>query len=350
MKRAEGRTTMRHLLHRARGTAALLAGAAALGFVVLGNDYAVSVLAYAPGAGGELSPADAIGPPTGGGLHAGSLDTASIGVGGSITLEFAVNCANGPGTDLLVCENPFLVGGGPTAFAEVCFVEVSSDGQIFARFPTRYTGPVGPFLPTAGALPAWYSGLAGARPVLANPPLGPDPLDVVHAGGDAFDFSELLDHPAVLSGDVSVDAIQWVRLVDIETGTVLDDQGVAIWDCGIDSTSATDIDAIVAVNNDVNLGNGRPEVELSLDGAGFLTLHVRDPDGIKDFKQGLSAAVDHTQVPFFSLLPFFLLVQADTQSFTLVTGPVPPGAFPLELRVGAKDKTGKIGGDALLLP
>ncbi len=340
---------MRPARPRARA-AALAAALLVLAFVAGPGDYAVLVTVYAPGPGGETFADEALGPPAGAGLHSGSLETATLGVGGSLTVELGGRCGNGVGTDLLICENPFLVGGSPESFVEAFFVEVSSDAQHFARFPTAYTGPVGPFPPFTGALPAWYAGLGGVRPVMANPPLGPDPLDVVHAGGDAFDLAALADHPAVLSGDVDIDAILWVRLVDIDTGTQLDDQGVAIWDCGIDTTSSTDIDAVVAVNSDSNQGNGRPEVELSLDAAGFLTMQVRDPDGIKDIKQGLSAAIDHLELPFASLLPFFLLVQLDGQGFTFVTGPVPPGVFPLELRVGAKDKTGKFGGDALLMP
>jgi hypothetical protein len=91
-------------------------------------------------------------------------------------------------------------------------------------------------------------------------------------------------------------------------------------------------------------------VELSLDGAGFLTLHVYDPDGLKDVKQGLDAAIDMTPVPFVALLPFFALTQVDAFSFTMVTGPVPAGVYPVELRVGTKDKAGLFGGDALRLP
>jgi hypothetical protein len=332
-----------------RGAAVLLAAAATLAFVASLDDYAVQVADFTPGPAGESSATQALGPPSGAGLFSGATDTATLGVGGSVTLEFAGHCVNGPGTDLLVCENPFLVGGTSDSFAETCFVEVSSDGVHYARFPTSYTGLPGPFLPFTGAPQHWYAGLAGVRPVLTNPPLGPDPLDVVHAGGDAFDLASLLDNPVVLAGDLNLDAIHWVRLVDIDTGTATDDQGVPIWDCGIDTSSSADIDALVAVNNDANVGNGRPEVELALDGAGFLTLSVRDSDGLKDIKAGLSAAIDQTEIPFGALLPFFLLIQYDSQSFTLITGPVPPGAFPLELRVGTKDKSGKFAGDALLL-
>ncbi|HEX5008984.1 MAG TPA: hypothetical protein VFY71_01190 [Planctomycetota bacterium] len=330
---------------------ALLASAAALAFLVPLDDYAGSVASFMPGPGGDDFGYEALGPPSGGGLFSGSTDAASLGVSGSLTLEMSVPAGDGPGTDLIVCENPFLLLGDPsTSFAEVCTVEVSSDNQHFARFPVKYSGPVGPFLPTQGAKLSWYTGLAGVRPVLTSVPIGPAPLDVVHAGGDAFDLADLADDPQVLAGQVILGDISYVRLTDIDTGTALDDFGTAIWDCGLDTISSADIDAVIGVNNHANLVPGRPQVELSLDAAGFLTLHVVDPDGLKDVKQGLDAAIDTTPVPFFALLPFFALTQVDAFSFTLVTGPVPPGVYPVELRVGTVDKSGLYGGDALRLP
>src|SRR5262245_45798262 len=199
------------------GVVGLLAGAATLGFLLPSDDYAGSVASFTPGPGGDDFGYEALGPPSGGGLFAGSTDAATLGVSGSLTLELSVPAGNGPGTDLLVCENPFLLLGDPTtSFAEVCTVEVSSDNLHFARFPVKYTGPVGPFLPTAGAKLSWYSGLAGVRPVLTSLPFGPAPLDVVHAGGDAFDLADLANDPQVLAGLVSLGDISYVRLTDVD--------------------------------------------------------------------------------------------------------------------------------------
>jgi len=339
-------TTMRRL----RG-AGLLAGAAALAFLAPGDDYAGNVASFSPGFSGDDFGDEALGPPSGQGLFSGTLDAATLGVSGSITLEMSASIGNGAGTDLIVCENPFLLLSDPsTSFAEVCTVEVSSDNQTFVRFPMKYTGPVGPFVPTQGAALTWYSGLAGVRPVLTSVPLGPQPLDVVHAGGDAFDLADLANDPQVLAGTVDLSQVDFVRLTDIDAGMVQDDFGTVIWDCGLGIFSSADIDAVIAVNSHANQAPGRPQVELSLDAAGFLTLHVFDPDGLKDVKQGLDAAIDVTPVPFFALLPFFALTQVDQFGFTLVTGPVPPGVYPVELRVGAVDKSGLFGGDALRLP
>lgn len=339
---APGATPTRVLL------AALLLAAAAQATDPL--DCAVQSAGFLPGPSGETSANEALGPPLGAGLFEGSFDTTTLGVGGVLTLELGNRCVDGIGADLLVCENPFLVGGGPTSFVEACFVEVSSDGTHFARFPARYAGPPGPFLPFTGNPPGWYAGFAGVHPVRANPAAGVDPQDLVNGGGDAFDLADLAGHPAVLSGDVDLTDIAFVRLLDIESGGATDDAGATIWDCGIDSISSADIDAVVAINSDANAAQGRPQVELSLDAAGFLWLQASDPDGLKDFKNGLLASIDGAEIPFAALLPFLVLVQFDAQGFTFVTGPVPPGAFALELRVGARDQAGRFGGDALAMP
>lgn len=55
----------------------------------------------------------------------------SLGDGGAVTLEFAQPITNGPGFDLAVFENAF-----SNEFLELAFVEVSSDGTHFYRFPS----------------------------------------------------------------------------------------------------------------------------------------------------------------------------------------------------------------------
>ncbi|MGV3533276.1 MAG: PEP-CTERM sorting domain-containing protein [Chthoniobacteraceae bacterium] len=54
----------------------------------------------------------------------------SLGDGGSITLTFAEPIADGPSFDFAVFENGF-----QDTFLELAFVEVSSDGEYFSRFP-----------------------------------------------------------------------------------------------------------------------------------------------------------------------------------------------------------------------
>jgi hypothetical protein len=123
----------------------------------------------------------------------GPFPVVSLGDGGSITLHFAIPIADGPGPDFAVFENSF----SPT-FLELAFVEVSSDGAQFVRFPavscTATTTQV--TLATAG-------GLAAAN--LKN-------LAGKYQGGygTPFDLAELKGATIVNLG-----AITHVRLVDV---------------------------------------------------------------------------------------------------------------------------------------
>lgn len=60
-----------------------------------------------------------------------SMGTVSLGDGGSATLTFSNPIVNGTGSDFAVFENGF-----DDIFLELAFVEVSSDGQQFSRFPS----------------------------------------------------------------------------------------------------------------------------------------------------------------------------------------------------------------------
>lgn len=75
---------------------------------------------------------------------AGENGTVSLGDGGSAILTFANPIKNGPGWDFAVFENSF-----DDRFLELAFVEVSSDGLNYYRFPavslTQDTLQTGPF-------------------------------------------------------------------------------------------------------------------------------------------------------------------------------------------------------------
>lgn len=140
-------------------------------------------------------------------------DVVSLGDGGSILLGFAKAITDGEGADLVVFENGFFAPGG--LFAELAFVEVSTDGERFARFPavSLIAEPVGSFDPI-------------------------DPTDVhAFAGkhrageGTGFDLAELADHPRVVAGDVDLSEIVFVRVVDVVgDGSRLDAEGRPVFD------------------------------------------------------------------------------------------------------------------------
>lgn len=168
---------------------------------------------------------------------------------GRITVQFTdalqpQPIRNLPGADFVVFENGFIsehntggvgIGG---IFAELAFVEVSSDGVNFARFPARSltSAAVGGY----GTVDATnIFGLAGKH---------------VNAYGDSwgtpFDLSVLASHALVLSGTVNLNNIRHVRLVDIPgNGSVLDSAGQPIFDAWHTfGSGGLDLEAIGAIS------------------------------------------------------------------------------------------------------
>jgi hypothetical protein len=142
-----------------------------------------------------------------------NFDVCSLGDGGQITLFFASGIPDDPGDDFAVFENGFFAPGG--LFAELAFVEVSSDGTHYARFPATSLRAT----PVAGGGvidPTDYHNLAGRHPI---------------DRGTGFDLAELATHPLVISGQVDLDDVAYVRLVDvIGNGSTTDAAGRPIYD------------------------------------------------------------------------------------------------------------------------
>ncbi|HEB53148.1 MAG TPA: hypothetical protein ENI87_07840 [bacterium] len=286
--------------------------------------------------GGIFQPSNALGAPL------GSTDVHSLGIGGDLVLGFSVPIVDGPGADLIVAENPFRLTSDPLAtFAEVLFVEVSSDGVHFARFPSRYFGP--PVQPGAfGTVPVGtYAGLAGQTPVLANQP-GADPQDVVEAGGDAFDLADLAGDPLVRSGLVDLQAITQVRLVDVVSGLSTDSGGTPIFDPGAGSA---DVDAVTAIHQQGTVSANGPSVAITITAQGLIKLRIEDPDGWADLDpSSLRAAISGIPVAAGGLFGALTMVQADSLGFTLVqTQPLPPSLL-FTLSVSLKDRAGHRSG------
>jgi hypothetical protein len=152
-----------------------------------------------------MDPAQAIGPAEG-----DSTAIVSLGRGGELTLTFDYPIADGEGPDLAVFENSFLAD-----FIELAFVEVSSDGQSFVRFPGRclIEEPVSAF---GRSDPEKIVGLAGKYP----------------AGfGVPFDLADLSKDPLVLNKTLDLGHVTHVRIVDIiGDGSIIDSLGNPIYD------------------------------------------------------------------------------------------------------------------------
>lgn len=304
--------------------------------------YATAVVDYQQGSGGGIFVLDNIlDGPQGGGFGGGSLDVLSLGEGGQVTLGFDVTITDGPGADLTVYENGFVIGGSGSVFAEVARVEVSTDGLHFARFPAHYTDP--------GALANWgaYSGLAGGMPCMANVLTNTiDPFDPVESGGDSFDLAELANDPAVAAGLVDLSSIHFMRLLDVISGAELDDDGDPILDNG-----GADFDAVAVIQHAGNQASDAPRVDLWRDAQGFVHLDISDPDGVGNLDLSrFRVSVNLIEIPFSRLRDFFVLSSATPQGWRLVS-PVPVSQLDLAAVLGVtiEDDSGLRSSDQISL-
>jgi hypothetical protein len=122
--------------------------------------------------------------------------TLSLGDRGWAILTFSAPIRNGPGPDFVVFENSF-----SDDFLELAFVEVSSDGESFFRFPSVSLTDTMEQIPTFGTLnPGHIHNLAGKY----------------RAGyGTPFDLSEL-GNPA----GIDINNITHVKVLDV-AGSIL---------------------------------------------------------------------------------------------------------------------------------
>ena len=190
--------------------------------------WATAVVSYNPAPGVDLqwsNPNKALGRVTGYGfdiVSLGDLNSEQIERSeepGEITLSFSETICNGAGYDFTVFENGLFsrinTTGGSVAgqmFAELAYVEVSSNGQDFARFPavSLTAAPVGSY----GTIEiSKVYNLAGKHPNAGG-----------FCAGTPFDLQELAEDSDVVSGLVDINNIKYVRLVDIPgSGDFYDD-------------------------------------------------------------------------------------------------------------------------------
>ena len=124
-----------------------------------------------------------------------TTNAVSLGDGGTAILTFALPIANGEGPDFAVFENSF-----NDYFLELAFVEVSSDGERYVRFPATSLTPTDVQVGSNGSVdPTYINNLAGKYRV---------------GFGTPFDLEELRD-----STGLDINNITHVRLVDV-VGTI----------------------------------------------------------------------------------------------------------------------------------
>ncbi len=173
---------------------------------------------------------------------------------GSVTVTFDQPIVNLSGADFVVFENGFLSDfsmTGDEVFAELAYVEVSSDGNNFIRIPplSLTSEAVGPF----GAVdPSNVFNLAGKH---VN--------EQSNSWGTPFDLE-----------DVGVDSITHIKLIDIPgDGTFTDSSGNPIYDAWVTiGSGGADLEAIGAISQ-IRQYNGWPQLA---------ELNVADRDPLDD--------------------------------------------------------------------
>lgn len=176
-------------------------------------------------------PTKALGPATGDKydiVSLGDLDESMIANGespGQITLSFSEpnNIRDVNGYDFVVFENGLVSGADwpngaveGQVFVELGYVEVSSDGTNFVRFPPVSLTPQPPG--SYGILTVEISDIHNLA--------GKHPNGYGICTGTPFDLQEIAENPAVISGTVDINNINYVRIVDIPGSGDFNDQAV----------------------------------------------------------------------------------------------------------------------------
>lgn len=192
------------------------------------------------------TPEKALGPATG-----SVYDIVCLGEGGQITFTFDQAIANGEGADFAIFENSF-----NDSALELSFVEVSTDGVRFVRFPNFYLGEdkMGPY--DNYNYPQLIYNLASKYSVEYGH--GFDLQELVFAYEYALNtpqsesaFSvEYTQHLLEMYTYLDLEEINYVRLIDIVgDGSTVDSAGHPIYDpTGSYGSPGSDIQAVGIIN------------------------------------------------------------------------------------------------------
>ena len=168
---------------------------------------------------------------------------------GRLTLGFDKAITNGAGADFAAFENGFIsdytTGAGSQAglmFAELGYVEVSTNGINFARFSSDYNN--------------YLDGAPGSQDYLTQDVTNIYNLVGKHANayglswGTPFDLEDLADNELVLAGLVDLNRINYVRIVDIPgDGSFTDAGGAPIYDPWVTwGSGGLDFEALGVIN------------------------------------------------------------------------------------------------------
>lgn len=209
----------------------------------------------------------ALGPATGDAFDVvslGDLSAAQIEAGdepGTITLTFPMPITDKAGPDFAVFENGFVVDNVDNRFsAELGYVEVSSDGIHFTRFPAAYLHEDLDISNGRG-----YASL-DSRYVYNLCGKHANSYDI--SWGTPFDLAELADSADAVAGTLDLSAVTHVRIVDIPgDGSRTDAAGRPISDAWVTwGSGGVDLDAVGVLNS-----SGASRIDVAVSGNGSVS-------------------------------------------------------------------------------
>lgn len=273
--------------------------------------WAVEVVEYAPASPGDIAvdwtnAMKSLGPVTADNFDVvslGELDTQQVANSvspGSITLRLDPPAMDRPGPDIAVFENA-LAPSATEIFGELAFVEVSSDGTNFVRFPSMvlHTNAVGPY-ETLMATDIYN--LAGKH--------------INGSGGSwatPFDLSDFACSTAVSNGTLDLNHVPYVRIVDIPgTGDFFDSSTPPrpIYDPHETfGSGGFDLEAVGVLN-----GVGYDHIETDVTGPGLI-LPYGQPDGAVAVASGSNVTFQIDPTPGF----YRIDTRVDGQSVGAIT-------------------------------
>jgi hypothetical protein len=171
----------------------------------------------------------------------------SLGDGGSAVVTFTTPISNGPGYDFAVFENAF-----NNTFLELAFVEVSSDGINYFRFPATSNLPTSPQYTNDAAMDATkINNLAGKYRSLYG-----TPFDLQELVGIAQLDLNNITHVKVIDvvGSITVP----YSTFDKNNNVINDPWPTAFGSCGFD------LDAIGVINTAVGIEELNKQMKMSI--------------------------------------------------------------------------------------